>query len=143
LDQLARTLDFEEDGHFATVLCGLADVAAHTVLLANAGHLPPVVSSGGQAAVVTVEPGPPIGIPDDSPYEQTMVTIAPRGTLIACTDGLVERRGEVMDVGIKRLQDAASDDSCRLGQLLDRIITELTADSPADDIALIGLQWLN
>lgn len=142
LDQLARTLDVEEDGHFATVLCGLADVAAHTVLLASAGHLPPVVSSGGEAAVVTVEPGPPIGTANDSPYRQTMVTIPPGGLLIACTDGLVERRGEIVDVGLKRLQEAATDD-CPLSELLDRIITKLTADSPADDIAIIGLKWLN
>lgn len=143
LDHLAQTLDVAEDGHFATVLCGLVDVAAHTVRLANAGHLPPVVSSEGQSAVVPVKPGPPIGIPDGSPYEESMVTVPPRGILIAYTDGLVERRGEIVDAGIKRLQEAASHDCGSLGDLLDRVITELTGDSPADDIAVIGLKWQN
>ena len=72
-----------------------------------------------------------------------MVTVPPRGVLIAYTDGLVERRGEIVDAGIKRLQEAASGDCGSLGELLDRIITELTGDSPADDIAVIGLKWQN
>jgi hypothetical protein len=80
------------------------DVAAHTVRLANAGHLPLVVSSEGQSAVVPVKPGPPIGIPDGFSYEESVVTVPPRGVLIAYTDGLVERRGEMVDAGIKRLQ---------------------------------------
>jgi len=143
LDHLAQTLDVAEDGHFATMLCGLVDVAARTVRLANAGHLPPVAVSEGQCAVVPVKPGPPIGIPDGSPYEESMVTVPPRGVLIAYTDGLVERRGEIVDAGIKRPQEAASGDCGSLGELLDRIITELTGDSPADDIAVIGLKWQN
>lgn len=143
LDQLARILDVVEDHHFATVLCGLVDVPAHTVLLASAGHLPPVLASGGQATIVELEPAPPIGVAYHCPYEQIMVTIPPRGTLIACTDGLVERRGESVDAGLERLQQAASHDGAPLGEFLDRIITELTADSPADDIALLGLKWLS
>lgn len=71
------------------------------------------------------------------------MTIPAHGVLIAYTDGLVERRGEMLDAGIKRLQDAASQDSSSLGELLDDIITKLTGDSPVDDVALIGLKWLN
>ncbi len=143
LDQLARTLDVAQDGHFATVLCGLVDVAAHTVTLANAGHLPPLIRTGGQATPVTMKPGPPIGIQDSSPYEPSTMTVPAHGVLVAYTDGLVERRGETLDAGIERLQDAVSQDSPSLGELLDSIITKLTGDSPTDDIALIGLKWLN
>jgi hypothetical protein len=143
LDQLARTLDVAQDGRFATVLCGLVDVAAHTVTLANAGHLPPLIRHGGKATPVTMKPGPPIGIPDGSPYQPFTMTMPAHGVLVAYTDGLVERRGEMLDAGIARLQDAASQDSPSLGELLDSIITKLTGDSPTDDIALIGLKWLN
>jgi serine phosphatase RsbU (regulator of sigma subunit) len=59
LDQLAQTLDVAQDGRFATVLCGLVDVAAHTVTLASAGHLPPLIRNGGEATPVTMKPGPP------------------------------------------------------------------------------------
>jgi hypothetical protein len=49
----------------------------------------------------------------------------------------------VVDAGIRRLQEAAGQDCGTLGDLLDRIIAELTGDSPADDIAVIGLKWQN
>ncbi len=143
LDQLARLMDIGRDGRFATVLCGLVDVGTHQVILANAGHLPPLLCGNGGASLVPAKPGSPIGIPSLAPFEPAMVTTAAKGTLIAYTDGLVERRGETLDVGMKRLQDAATRDNSSLEDLLSRIITELTGDSPTDDIALIGLRWLN
>jgi serine phosphatase RsbU (regulator of sigma subunit) len=106
LERLSRSVDIERDAHFATVLCGVADVTAHTMLLASAGHLPPL------------------------------------DVLIAYTDGLVERRGEMLDVGLERLQAAASLDSSSLDNMLSGIVTVLSGDTPTDDIALIGLKWL-
>lgn len=79
----------------------------------------------------------------DGRFEPATVTTDPRGTLIAYTDGLIERRGESLDAGLKRLQDAAARDCPSLEDLLSSIVTELTGGTPADDIALIGLRWLN
>jgi serine phosphatase RsbU (regulator of sigma subunit) len=143
LDRLTRTMDIEQDGHLATVLCGLVDVGAHEVTLANAGHLPPLLCSEIGASLVTIKPGSPIGIPGNAAFEPAMVTTAAKGTLIAYTDGLVERRGEVLDVGLRRLQDAAARSPSSLEEMLSSIVTELTGGSPTDDIALIGLRWLN
>jgi len=144
LDQLTRTMDIAEDGHFATVLCGLVDVGAHEVALANAGHLPPLVCGGDGASLVEAKPGSPIGVAGHAAFKPTLLTTAARGTLIAYTDGLVERRGETLDTGLKRLLQAAT---ARCGSSLDDLLTslvsELTGDSPTDDIALIGLRWLN
>ncbi|MCW2931092.1 MAG: Two component signal transduction histidine kinase [Actinomycetia bacterium] len=142
LERLSRSVDIERDAHFATVLCGLADVTAHTMLLASAGHLPPLILSGGDARFVTTKPGPPVGIPRKVPIGQAEVTTAANDVLIAYTDGLVERRGEMLDVGLKRLQAAASLDSSSLDNMLSSIVTELSEDTPTDDIALIGLKWL-
>ena len=44
---------------------------------------------------------------------------------------------------MKRLEDAASRDSASLEELLSSIVTELTGDLPTDDIAVIGLRWLD
>ena len=144
LGQLTRTMDIAEDGHFATVLCGLVDVGTHEVALANAGHLPPLVCGGDGASLVEAKPGSPIGVAGHAAFKPTLLTTAARGTLIAYTDGLVERRGETLDTGLKRLLQAAT---ARCGSSLDDLLTslvsELTGDSPTDDIALIGLRWLN
>ena len=143
LDRLARMMDLERDGHFATVLCGLVDVGMHEVILANAGHLPPVLCGEAGASLVAAKPGSPIGIPSLVPFGRPMVTTGAGGTLIAYTDGLVERRGETLDVGMKRLQEVATRSSSSLEDLLSNIVSELTGNSPTDDIALIGLRWLN
>jgi serine phosphatase RsbU (regulator of sigma subunit) len=144
LDQLARTMDIAEDGHFATVLCGLVDVGTHEVTLANAGHLPPLVCGGDGASLIQAKPGWPIGIPGSAAFEPTLLTTAARDTLIAYTDGLVERRGETLDAGLKRLKETATVQcESSLDDLLTSLVSELTGDSPTDDIALIGLRWLN
>jgi serine phosphatase RsbU (regulator of sigma subunit) len=143
LDQLTRVMDVGRDGHFATVLCGLVDVGTHEIMLANAGHLPPVVCGDDGARLVEAKPGSPIGVPASAAFESALVTTAARGTLIVYTDGLVERRGETLDAGLQRLQDAAAQDASSLEDLLSNIVTELTGNSPTDDIALIGLRWLN
>jgi Stage II sporulation protein E (SpoIIE) len=143
LDRLARTIDIARDGHFATVLCGLVDVGAHEVTLASAGHLPPLVRGDAGASLVATKPGPPIGVADLTPFEPATVTASARGLLIAYTDGLVERRGETLDAGLQRLQEAATRNCSSLEDLLSSIVTELTGDSPTDDIALIGLKWQN
>jgi Stage II sporulation protein E (SpoIIE) len=142
LGRLRGMLDLARDGHIATVLCGLAEVTGHRVTLANAGHLPPLVGTGMQMQYPDVRPAAPIGIPQKIAPEPAIVTIPARGLLIAYTDGLVERRDEILDIGMKRLADAAARDASSLEDLLDSIITELTGDSPADDVALIGLKWL-
>ena len=142
LERLSRNVDIERDGHFATVLCGLADLTAHTMVLASAGHLPPLILSGNDARFATIEPGPPVGIPRKVPLAQTEVTLAANDILFAYTDGLVERRGEMLDVGLERLQAAASHGSSSLDNMLSSIVTELSEDTPTDDIALIGLKWL-
>jgi len=143
LDRLRRSLDLERDGHFATVLCGLVDVSAHTVLLANAGHLPPLLRSDGEARLVTIKSGTPIGIRGSSSRARAELTTGAGDVLIAYTDGLVERRGEILDAGLERLEKVASRDFRSLDDMLSSIVTELSGDEPADDIALIGLQWLS
>lgn len=142
LSRLRRMLDLTRDGHLATVLCGLAEVAAHRVTLANAGHLPPLVIDGTDAGYPAVKPAAPIGIPERGAPEPAIVTIPARGLLIAYTDGLIERRNETLDISMKRLADAATRRAASLDDLLDSIITELTGNGPSDDIALIGLKWL-
>ncbi|HTX26726.1 MAG TPA: PP2C family protein-serine/threonine phosphatase [Streptosporangiaceae bacterium] len=142
LSRLRRMLDVTRDGHVATVLCGLAEVKAHRVTLANAGHLPPLVAGDTDAGYPPVKPGPPIGIPQHGAPEPAVITIPARGLLLAYTDGLIERRDETLDAGMKRLADAVAGTSLSLDDLLDSTIAGLPGDEPFDDVALIGLRWL-
>ena len=55
------------------------------------------------------------------------------------TDGLVERRGELLDVGLERLREAAAEFAgLPSEQLCDALLDRLGTD-PQDDVALIVL----
>lgn len=142
LGQLARTLDIRTDEHFATVLCGLVDVPGHRVVLANAGHPPPVLRNGDHVAAIPVPPGPPIGVAAPDPVEPVVVSAGPGSVLVAYTDGLVERRGITLDDAVRRLEAAIPRDAASTGDLLDSMLAELMDDALEDDVAVIGLRWL-
>ena len=57
-----------------------------------------------------------IGVARNWEYHETEVSVPPRAILIAYTDGLVERRGELLDEGLERLRRAAASEP----PLLDR-----------------------
>jgi serine phosphatase RsbU (regulator of sigma subunit) len=140
LDRCAHQVRDQLQGRFATALVGVGDTATQELTLANAGHLPPLLFAGDHTEFVHTKVGPPLGV-DGSAYESTTVA-TPRGaTLLAYTDGLVERRGESLDVGFRRLASAATRGPEDLDALLTSIITELTDNHSEDDIAVLALRF--
>jgi serine phosphatase RsbU (regulator of sigma subunit) len=142
LEKCSTQLSILTEGHFATVLVGVGSVSRHEVTFANAGHLNPLVIDGEKTEFVTTSVGPPLGLPGGV-YDSTTTTIPAGSTMIAFTDGLVERRGECLDVGMKRLEDATSGQDCPLDDLLTKVIGDLHDASSNDDIAILGLRWRN
>jgi len=55
LFKLTNLINVVRDGHFATVLCGLVDVAGHSVSFANAGHPNPLLIDGATAEFVSTK----------------------------------------------------------------------------------------
>ena len=94
---------------FATVFYGVLDPTRWTFRYASAGHPPPlVVTPAGESRWLgqgLSEPlyGEPVhGRPD------TTVDLEPGSLLLLYSDGLVERRGESLEVGLDRLRRIAS-----------------------------------
>jgi serine phosphatase RsbU (regulator of sigma subunit) len=141
LSKLSRLLNVGRDGHFATVLCGIVDSRANTLVVANAGHLQPLMITDAGASFIDAPVGVPIGVGDESQYERTELSLPPRGTLLAFTDGLVERRGQVLDVGLEQLRRAAIGNSSSLDEMLDHVVNDLTQNGTDDDTALLGVTW--
>jgi serine phosphatase RsbU (regulator of sigma subunit) len=127
--------------YFATVLCGLIDVQERRLTLASAGHIAPLLIDGGDSAFVDLDADVPIGVRSDRPYRETVVSVPPKATLIAFTDGLVERRGEVLDAGLTRLRQIAHSGEGALGDLLARLVSDLASDDHHDDTAIVGIRW--
>lgn len=141
LRKLSRILSVSNGGQLATVLCALIDIQGHTIRLASAGHLPPLLVNGDRAVYLSTDVGVPIGVEHDVLYAARTTTVPEHGTFLAFTDGLVERRGEHLDEGLARLRDAATAQNGNLEDLLDRLLRELRVGSQTDDTAIVGLRW--
>jgi serine phosphatase RsbU (regulator of sigma subunit) len=142
LEKCVKQLDISVDGHFATVLVGIGDVDRNEVTLANAGHLRPFLLSDDCQDYLVTPTGPPLGV-GPALYESTTYALAPNSTLVAFTDGLIERRGENLDVGFARLSQALSENrDAGVEDLIDSAIAELSTDSSDDDLAILVLRWL-
>ncbi|RBY76431.1 histidine kinase [Geodermatophilus sp. TF02-6] len=129
----------------STAACLVVDAAAGTVRWARAGHLPPLlVTAGGARLLDGAGSGAVLGAPGRRPYTEGSADIAPGATLLLYTDGLVERRGELLDDGLGRVCDAAgryaAADPARLTA---RLLAEVLADTDQpDDVALIAARLL-
>jgi serine phosphatase RsbU (regulator of sigma subunit) len=143
LETTSKEIHISSDGHFATVLIGLVDNDRREITVASAGHLPALLLNSEQAVFVNAPVGVPLGI-EGPGYESVTIPIAPNSTLIAYTDGLVERRNEVLNVGMERLRTAASGEAPSVDDLLSRIVDDFFAENVSDDdTALLAIRWLD
>ncbi|MDX6326558.1 MAG: hypothetical protein QOK15_2912 [Nocardioidaceae bacterium] len=95
--------------HLVTVVYGLVSPDRTRLLWSIAGHPPPILVRPDEAPVVLDEPrGAALGLGAGS-WRESVVTLHPRDTVFAFTDGLV--RGRQVDVfaGIERLLDHFED----------------------------------
>jgi serine phosphatase RsbU (regulator of sigma subunit) len=142
LAHLRRLLDVSTDHQFATVLLGELDVTAGRLRLVCAGHFPPLLLSAGRAQYLDCPIAPPIGVTAPSAPPAAVIDLPDQGTLLAFSDGLIERRGEVVDTGLERLRAAAADTGSReLPELLDGLLATLAVDGGQDDTVLLGMRW--
>ncbi|HEX6754425.1 MAG TPA: SpoIIE family protein phosphatase [Mycobacteriales bacterium] len=147
LDGLERFADRVEGARLATVLYALLDPVDGTIAYSSAGHLPPLlVDPDGRPRYLTGGRSPllcarPRGAP---PRGHATETLPPGGTVLLYTDGLVERRGESLDVGLDRLSAAAAelDRGRPPGEWCDALLDALLAGGKGDDdVALLGLRY--
>ena len=122
------------------VLVGVGDSESGQLVVANAGHPDPLIISGQTPEYLTTKRGPPLGLGPNR-YESVVVHLDPSATLLAYTDGLIERRGESLDVGLERLVSAAAVDAPTLQDWLNGVVSYLATDESKDDIAVLAFQW--
>jgi sigma-B regulation protein RsbU (phosphoserine phosphatase) len=141
LSKLDRKASHFEHNTMATVAYAIIDTATHRMTLAVAGHLPPVLAvPGEQTRFVPAHVGPPIGFDLGISGRRSIGMDVPPGTLIVLyTDGLVERRGQDLDIGLERLRQMVSpmgpEAACN------RVMAAMVGDQPAtDDIALVAIR---
>jgi PAS domain S-box-containing protein len=128
----------------ATVAFAIVDPAAATVSHASAGHPPPLlVMPDGSSRYLEAGRSWPLAI--DVHRSRTSAasdSMPPGALLLLYTDGLVERRGEPLDVGLARLQAVVTQNwnlpLRRLKQAIFRALIDDRLDGATDDIALLA-----
>ena len=137
LSRLDRKIQHFEADAMATVLYAVIGPGLDRMDICLAGHFPPVIAYPGRPAeLASVPVGLIIGVADPAPRPVTSMAIPPGALLCFFTDGLIERRGELIDDGLARLCQALTpqpaDDACAT------VMQALVGGGPArDDVALL------
>jgi phosphoserine phosphatase RsbU/P len=139
LELTDRKMTYFEVGNMATAAVAVICPPFDEALVALAGHPPFAIARPGAAAeYVEARPGPPLGLLGDRPAP-VKVPMPRGGVLVGYTDGLIERRGESLDVGLERLRAAVTTDPpVRVCQHV--MAAAIEGHIPEDDIALIALR---
>ncbi|HVX31900.1 MAG TPA: SpoIIE family protein phosphatase [Solirubrobacterales bacterium] len=110
-----------------------------------AGHVPPLlVDPDGASRLLEQTPGLPVGVSGGNAYESVTYPFPLGSALLLYTDGLIERRGESLDVGFGRLT-AAAEAAVRETKtnLADDVYRALLDETPLeDDVALLAIETL-
>ncbi|GAA3501549.1 hypothetical protein GCM10019016_086560 [Streptomyces prasinosporus] len=141
LDVVGRYAHVVDGAESATAVTTFVDFDRHTITYSSAGHPPPVlVHHDGRVELLDRATDPPLDAdPDPVPRPEASTTFAPGATLVLYTDGLIERRGEDIDVGLLRLAEALRRHRTQDPETLaDIVLLELLPPGGAtDDTALV------
>jgi putative methionine-R-sulfoxide reductase with GAF domain len=140
LTLIDQNLQHFDPGELATAVCVTSAPPFDHLRIASAGHPPAILSAPGEdAAPIDIGTEPALGVLPGVERSSTVVPFPPGSVLLLYTDGLVERRGEALDVGISRLCRAASSNSPDVvcASVMMRLVGET---QPRDDIAVIAVR---
>ena len=147
LDDLVQSLGVAET---ATCLYGLLEPAdpeqpegesgSRLFRWASAGHPPPLlITADGRAVLLESTSDLLLGVDLGVPRTDLSVRLASGSTLVLYTDGLVESRGQDLDVGLTRLRQAGTALADRpLPALADGLLERLGGTD--DDVALLAVR---
>ncbi|GAA4551968.1 SpoIIE family protein phosphatase [Pseudonocardia xishanensis] len=140
LERLDRFAVRVADAGGSSCACLVLDLRDGALTWATAGHPPAVLAEqDGSARLLAGPAGAVLGLRPREPYRDSHGVLPPGGSLVLYTDGLVERRGEVLDVGLSRLvrlAGAAAD--LPPEELASALVSgSLGEQGPADDVALV------
>ncbi|HWI21952.1 MAG TPA: SpoIIE family protein phosphatase [Baekduia sp.] len=122
---------------FATMVLLMLDPVTGTVVMANAGHPPPILKTSGLAALAG---GPPLGTPVDAPRVSQALQMDPGEVLVLYTDGMVELRSERLGDRLEALAAAVSSGPTDPEALLAHLEQVMLTGETRDDTAAVALR---
>lgn len=138
LTYLDRKIHHFEAGNLATLLYAMISPARDCMTISLAGHLPPIMALPHRpACLVTLPADLPVGVGDPKPRRSTTVALTAGSSVVFYTDGLVERRGEVIDDGLLRLCAIVRSEPAEA--VCAAVMAGMDVSRAEDDIALLAL----
>ncbi|MEU4424535.1 GAF domain-containing SpoIIE family protein phosphatase [Actinoplanes sp. NPDC024001] len=140
LSLLDRKVQHFEAGNLTTALYAMISPDRGRVVVSSAGHLCPVIAEPGRPAELTEIPvDPPLGVgPRIRPRRNGTILLPPGGVLLCYTDGLVERRDQIIDTGLNRLlqlvRAAPAETVCAT------VMADAGVTRPTDDVAVLAVR---
>jgi anti-anti-sigma factor len=128
----------------STCVCLTLDQDSGELRYAGAGHPPILVVEPDGARYLERAGGTVLGVVARSPYREARTVIEPGTSVVLYSDGLIERREEVLDVGLDRLTRAAGGLARHGPEALVTTLVQLMIDdpAPADDLAVVAVRLL-
>ena len=124
---------------------GEVEAQVTRVRWSNAGHPPPVVidETGAVHVLDAEEPDLLLGLDPSTERTEHVLTVERGATVLLYTDGLVERRGEDLEIGLERLRaelERLVVTTPDLDRLCDRLLARMVPSRREDDIALVAVR---
>jgi serine phosphatase RsbU (regulator of sigma subunit)/PAS domain-containing protein len=128
----------------ATAQFGRLDPTTGDMVIASAGHPPPLIVTSSSASFLPLEPASPLGSPSARPHEWRGRLQRGEGLLLY-TDGLIEQRAVGVNEGMDKLAALAAEawrrDLRTADHLCDHVLTGLTPERD-DDVAVLAIRRL-
>ncbi|MGO4496067.1 PP2C family protein-serine/threonine phosphatase [Paenibacillus sp. 2RAB27] len=129
---------------FATIFCGVLNIATGQLLYSDGGHCPPyIVKANGEVELLKGKKGLPLGVMDDMLYMDNEVMLDLGDRIIVYTDGITEAEDQLQNqYGFVRLKEVlVREQASKPEQLLSQMVqdVDLFADGAvqSDDIAVL------
>lgn len=140
LSRLHTVVSGPNGTRYATALCATLDPKTGTLDLASAGH-PPMLMVAPGVEPVWVEGGlsAPLSGPPEGLRTHETIQLPEEATLVLYSDGLVEKRGETIQVGLDTLREVlAAIPQGTAAEVCDGIFEGMeVAANPHDDVVIM------
>ncbi len=122
-----------------TASFSMVDPAGSTITTATAGHPAPLLKRGSDISAIGPVGEPLLGL-SDYRYSEETTRLEEGDSILAFTDGLVERRSRAFADGETDLKDSLrADPSLGSWPIVGALVASTMADNPNDDVAAVAL----
>ena len=136
LDHFAQNV---EGARLSTMVAASYEPSTGNLELISAGHMPPMLHRSNGEVMQLPNGGPPLGLGENIERSTIKTNLADGDSLWLYTDGLVERRGESVDVGLTRLREAIERSHNGDSKAALRDVYQALGRPISDDVAVVVL----